>query len=340
MVLVYFMRCVTLHSPRKMRVERKELGGKPADDSILLRIKAIGICGSDVHAYKGTQPFQTYPRVLGHELGAEVAESGGDLEKGQRVTLEPLIRCGDCYPCQRGRYNCCTALKVIGVHADGGMCEFMWAPRNLVFPVPDSLPMHEVALCEPLAIGCQVVKRGQVTEEDDVLVIGAGPIGLLIAQVCKARGARVLVSEVDGDRLKMARQVGADLAVNPTESDLEEEIFDYSGRPPTVVLEAVGSPVTIRQSLDLVSAAGRVVIVGLYGEKMEMEPITLIRKELDVMGSRNSNGMFPVAIRLASEGKVDLGALVSHRFPLESAPSVFRKIDEGSIKPVKVVLEP
>jgi len=323
-----------------MELEERTLGHRPGPDWVKLKIEAIGICGSDIHAYQGSQPFQTYPRVLGHELAAVVAEPAEDLKEGQPVTVEPLLRCGRCYPCRQGRYNCCTELKVIGVHSDGGMCEFIWAPINLVYELPGSLPAHEAAMCEPLAIACQSVSRARITEDDDVLVIGAGPIGLFILQVARAAGARVFVSEVDPDRLKLARDLGADTTIDASREDPGERILELTGEAPKVVIEAVGSEMTIGQAIDVVSAAGRVVLVGLYGHKMAFEPLSLIRKELDVMGSRNSSGMFPKAIDLASNGDVDLGRMVTHRFPLEKAPEVFRKIDDGTIKPVKVVLEP
>jgi 2-desacetyl-2-hydroxyethyl bacteriochlorophyllide A dehydrogenase len=322
-----------------MVVQDREVASRPGPDFVLIDVKTVGICGSDIHAYRGTQPFQSYPRILGHELSGLVSTGTGDLEEGQQVTMEPLLNCGECYPCRMGHYNCCTNLKVIGVHADGGMCEEIWVPRNLVHPLPPGTTLEEGAMVEPLAIACQAVDRSRLAKGETVLIIGAGPIGLLALQVAKARGATAYITEVDPIRLELARKMGADETINPAEEDLANRLDELTiGEGPNVVIEAVGSENTIRQSIEQVSAAGRVVLVGLFGGKMELEPIGIIRKELDLMGSRNSSGKFPEALSLIQGGKVDLSGLVTHRFPLEMAPEVFRDLDRGKIKPVKVLL--
>jgi L-gulonate 5-dehydrogenase len=333
------MKCVTIKAPREMVLEDRDITPKPGPEAVLIEVKAVGICGSDIHAYRGTQPFQSYPRVLGHELSGTVSAGTGDLEEGQPVTMEPLLRCGVCYPCRIGRYNCCTDLKVIGVHADGGMCEKIWVPRELVHPLPPDSSLEEGAMVEPLAIACQAVGRSRLSKGETALVIGAGPIGLLSLQVAKARGARVFISEVDPLRLDLAEKLGADATINPVQDDIASRLDELTiGEGPNVVIEAVGSEKTITDSLELVSAAGRVVMVGLFSGKLKLEPVGIIRKELDLLGSRNSNGKFPEAISLIREGRVNLGDLVTHRFPLEMAPEVFRDLDKGALEAVKVLL--
>ena len=322
-----------------MVLKEREVPSRPGPDDVLIDVKAVGICGSDIHAYRGTQPFQSYPRILGHELSGLVSAGTGDLEEGQPVTMEPLLRCGECYPCRIGRYNCCSNLKVIGVHADGGMCERIWVPRDLVHPLPPTISLDEGAMVEPLAIACQAVGRSGLSQGETALIIGAGPIGLLSLQVAKARGATAYVTEVDPARLELATRTGADATINPGEEDVASRLDELTvGEGPNVVIEAVGGEKTIRQALELVSAAGRVVLVGLFGGKMDFEPIGMVRKELDLLGSRNSSGKFPEALSLIEEGRVDLSELVTHRFPLEMAPEVFQDIDRGSIKPVKILL--
>ncbi len=322
-----------------MVVEERVIVASLGPNYVLIDVKAVGICGSDVRAYRGTQPFQTYPRILGHELAGEVSHSVGDLEEGRAVTFEPLIRCGECYPCREGRYNCCSNLKVVGVHADGGMCDAMWAPRELVHPLPAGISMEEGALIEPLAIACQAVGRSRLKRNESALVIGAGPIGLLTVQVAKSLGAEVYVSEVDPRRLELAKKLGADAAIDPKAGDVNARIDELTmGEGPVVVIEAVGSESTIRQAINVVSPAGRVVIVGLCSRPMELMPADLIRKELDVMGSRNSSGKFPEAIRMVEAGEVRVSELITHRFPLEEAPRVFDAIEKGEISPVKALL--
>ncbi len=335
------VKCVVIRKPRDMVVEDRSMPRDPGKGSVLIDVKAVGICGSDVHAYKGTQPFQTYPRILGHELAGNVSFPAGNLKEGQAVTMEPLLRCGECYPCRVGRYNCCVDLKVVGVHADGGMCERISSPKELVHPLPPNISLDEGALTEPLAIACQAVGRSRLSNGETALIIGAGPIGLLSLQVAKARGATVFVSEPDTERLDLAGKLGADALMNPAKEKIEDELDELTRKEgPNVVIEAFGSARTIKQAIDVVSSAGRVVIVGLYGRRTEFEPIALVRKELDVMGSRNSSGKFPEAISLMKEGEVRVSELITHEFPLVTAPEVFEGIDKGRIKPVKALLKP
>lgn len=335
------MKCVVLRGPRDMIVEERESASNPGPGHVLIEVKAVGICGSDIHAYRGTQPFQSYPRILGHELAGEVSYPAGRLSEGERVTMEPLLRCGKCYPCRTRRYNCCTELKVIGVHADGGMCNRLWVPSDLVYPLPKSVTLEQGALIEPTAIGCQAVGRSRLEAGETALVIGAGPIGLMILQVARARGAEVFISDIDPERLALGESLGAEEVINPREESLGTRLEEItSGEGPVVVFEAVGSEATIKQALNVVSAAGRVVIVGLCSGGVELQPSLFIRKELDLLGSRNSSGRFPEALGLVLDGKVRARELITHRFPLEMAPRVFEEIDQGRIKPVKALLLP
>ncbi len=337
--MVSVLRCVVLKSAREMVLEDRPLPVGPTKGWALIKVKAVGICGSDIHAYRGTQPFQTYPRIPGHEMSGVLARPTSQLREGQLVTVEPLLRCGECYPCRQGRYNCCVDLKVMGVHADGAMCEYVRVPEQLVFPVSEKIPPDQAALCEPVGVACQAIRRARVTSGDTVLVIGAGPIGLLVMQVARARGAKVFASDIDPDRLRLAKRLGAGVAIDPGEEDLSDAVKGLTdGDGPSVVIEAVGSETTIDQAVQVVSAAGRVVLVGLFGETMPFKPIALIRKELDLLGSRNSSGMFPEAIRLIAAGQVGVADLITHRFSLEESPEMFRGIDEGRIRPVKAVL--
>jgi len=337
--MVSILRCVVLRKPREMVLEDRPAPAGPSKGWALIEVKAVGICGSDMHAYRGTQPFQTYPRIPGHEMSGVLVRPTSRLKEGQPVTVEPLLRCGKCYPCRQGRYNCCVDLKVMGVHVDGAMCEHVRVPEQLVFPVSEKIPIDQAALCEPVAVACQAVKRARVASGDSVLVIGAGPIGLMVMQVARAKGAKVFTSDIDPDRLRLAKRLGADEAIDPGKEDLSDVMRGLTdGDGPNVVIEAVGSEATINQAVQVVSAAGRVVLVGLFGETMSFKPIILIRKELDFLGSRNSSGVFPEAIGLIAAGKVVLANLITHRFSLEESPEMFRRIDEGRIRPVKPVL--
>ncbi|MGQ9631332.1 MAG: zinc-binding alcohol dehydrogenase family protein [bacterium] len=336
------MKAIVLREPFKLEIvdiPRPE----PCVGEALLKIRAVGVCGSDLHAYRGRHPLVTYPRILGHEIGAEILEIGENdrgLRAGDSVAVEPLVRCGRCYPCRIGRYNCCVNLKVLGIHSDFGMAEYAVAPVNLLHKAPPKLAFESIALCETLTIGAQAVARGGVCDEDTVAIIGSGPIGLMAMQYAKSLGARVIMLDLVNSRLDLARQLGADHIINPKECDAGEQMEELTGgEGPAVVIEAVGSPRTIRQAVEMVSFAGRVVVVGISAEEVSLDPTYMIRKELDFRTSRNSCNMFPRALKLIKEGKVQTSPMVTHRFPLVEFERALKLMEEHPDRVIKTVLE-
>ncbi|MFW5868454.1 MAG: alcohol dehydrogenase catalytic domain-containing protein, partial [Armatimonadota bacterium] len=227
------------------RIELREVDRpSPGPGEALVEVEAVGVCGSDLHAYEGSQPFFQYPEIGGHEVVGKVVEVNDHADdppqipgrpqkllptEGARVVLDPSMPCGGCYPCRTGRYNCCENMQVLGVHAPGAFAEYMVAPLGCLHVVSEDISADAAVMAEPLSIGVQSSTRGRVTMEDTVLVIGAGTIGLSVMQVCKSRGARVAVSDRSEGRLKIARTMGADMAVNPSDGDLRELLADFSG---------------------------------------------------------------------------------------------------------------
>jgi L-gulonate 5-dehydrogenase len=316
------MRAVLTMAPRRMElIEEAEPVAAPGE--ALLQVEAVGLCGSDLHLYLGDHPYTSYPQVQGHEFCGTILAFGegyqGPLRIGQRVAVEPLVPCGNCYPCRRGRPNCCTRLAVLGVHRRGALADLLSVRVENLYPA-DGLDAELAALVEPVSIGLQAVMRGDVTSEDQVVVFGAGPIGQTILLAAKDRGARVLMVDKLAQRLELARRLGADLVVNAAD-DLAAIVSDWTaGDGPGVIFEATGVPAVIRQAVELVASSGRIVIVGLSTQEVALPVVEFTRKELTILGSRNNAGLFGQAVDLVRRRREAVHALITHRFPLEEVP--------------------
>ncbi len=327
---------------------------EPEPGEALVKVRACGICGSDLHAYEGTQPFFRYPEVPGHEVVGELValrpRPGGplrlpnrpvseDLAVGERVVLDPALPCGTCYPCTRGRYNCCENMRVIGVHAPGALAEFYVAPLECLHRVPADVSDELAALAEPLSIGVQATRRARITDTDSVLVIGAGTIGLCVMLVARARGARVALSEPSAARRARALQLGAGATFDPTADGFEQQLTAWCGDSgPAVVVEAVGTPRTAAQALELVVAAGRVLLLGLISAPLALPGNLMVKKELDFLGSRLHGGTIPEALRLIAQRQVDVAGLVTDRVPLAGARDALERMLHAPDEVLKAVV--
>ena len=337
------MKAVALLEPRRFDIQDRPIP-TAGPGEVQIQVRAVGICGSDLHAYRGNQPFVTYPRVLGHEVAGQVSAVGEGVDTvtvGDRVCVDLVINCGHCYPCRIGRPNCCVNIRVMGVHVDGGFAEYIVAPVARVHRLPVELPDDRAAMVETLTIGCQAVARGAVSAGETVAVIGAGPIGLVALLAAKSRGARVLVADLLDARLTLAASLGADATVNSATTSLVDEVARFSdGDGANVVIEAVGAVPAIEAAIEVVSAAGRVVILGLASKPVALTPAVLIRKELDIRASRMNSRRFPEAIALAASLGEHLGKMITHRMPLTSAPEAFELLAAHPESACKIVLQP
>ncbi|MGQ9697495.1 MAG: zinc-binding alcohol dehydrogenase family protein [Armatimonadota bacterium] len=321
------MKELVLYSPGDLRF-REVPDPKPSAGQALLKVEAVGVCGTDFHAYHGDQPFMTFPRVLGHELGCRVIyapDNDRGIAPGTLVTVEPLKPCGTCYPCSIGKYNCCRHLQVLGVHTDGGLRELITLPVHMLYP-SSKLSAEELAVCEPLSIGLHAVRRAELHPGEAVCIIGAGPIGLSVMLVARAIGARTIVCDVRPERLSMARRLGATERINASGRDLIDAVMTLTaGEGPPVVVEAVGRPDTMELAVELVAFGGRVVVVGLTDRPLTIKPSVFVRKEIDFRGSRNSANAFPEVLQLAESGQINPSALITERAPFHEAPSLFAR---------------
>jgi len=295
----------------------------------LVRVHRVGVCGTDLHAFRGEQPFFTYPRILGHELGVEVIALGPEAPEnappvGSRCAVEPYLNCGHCIACRVGKTNCCVRLQTLGVHTDGGMREQFIIPATKLHP-SDTLSYDQLALVEMLGIGAHAVRRAALEPNEWVLVIGAGPIGLSVIQFATLASARVIVLDLDPHRLAFCRDhLGVTQTVNAREDPLGTITALTDGDLPTAVFDATGSVASMNGAIRYVASGGRLIFVGLTQKDVSFAEPELHRKELTVLASRNATASdLTGIIRQIETGKIDTVPWITHRAPLAAVPDEF-----------------
>lgn len=331
------MKRANLTAPRELTFEEVE---KPAvgPGEVLVEVKACGICGSDIHSYQGEHPFVHPPIVLGHEFSGLVAEVGADVEgfrPGDKVIAEPNLPCGECYNCRHGRYNICEELEVVGnVGYDGAFADFISLPQEKVIQVPDTLSFQQAAMVEPAAVGVHGVRISEQELGDRVLVIGAGTIGQLLAQAAKRAGAEsLMITDLISGRLEVARELGADFAINPAELDkgLEEYLVDKFGPDKAdLIYECVGLENTIEEAIEVARKGTEIVIVGVPQGEVSVNMAFVQDRELNLQGSlMYVRKDFHTAIRLIERGEMNVDKLITHQFSFEELEEAFQlAIDE------------
>jgi 2-desacetyl-2-hydroxyethyl bacteriochlorophyllide A dehydrogenase len=324
------MNQVVLEKPGQFAL-REAPDAPRAPGEALVRVRRIGVCGTDIHAFHGRQPFFDYPRVLGHELGVEVLEAPrGDhgLRPGDLCSVEPYLNCGECIACRSGKPNCCERLRVLGVHIDGGMQDFLSVPVEKLHP-GKGLTLDQLALVETLGIGAHGVERAGVREGEFVLVIGAGPIGLSVLPFAMARGARVAVMDISAHRLAFCREhLGVAMTIHPGEEDAAARLREFGGGDlPTAVIDATGNPQSMQGCFELAAHGGRIVFVGLFPGEVRFDDPNFHRRELTLLASRNAlPSTFDDIIRLILSRKIDTSPWITHRFALAEAPARFAEV--------------
>lgn len=336
------MKAVVIEKPGKISIEERPIPEITASQ-VLVKVKAAGICGSDLHIYHGKNAFATYPRVVGHEFVGEIMQVGSEVKnliKGEHVAVDPVMACGSCYACKIGRPNVCKNLHVMGVHVDGGFREYVAVEARQIYVLPKNMLWELAATTEPFSIGAQVAHRGNLTKEDTVLICGAGPIGLIILQVAKMKGARVAVLDIVESRLAKAKELGADLVINGKKQDVVKVVKKFTnGDGINLIYEATGN-VSILQTCirDLPSPAGRIVILGFTTEEFTLRQVDIMSRELSILGTRLNNHCFGEVIDWFKNGIVKPSEIITHKFPFEKAQEAFALSDEKSQEVLKIIL--
>lgn len=315
------------------------------DGQVLVKIKKIGVCGSDIHVYHGEHPFTKYPVTQGHEVSAQVVKAAGDVtgfEAGQKVTIEPQVVCGKCYPCRHGKYNLCEELKVMGFQTTGTASEYFAVDAAKLTALPDNMTYDEGAMIEPLAVAVHAVKRAGDVTGMKIAVLGAGPIGILLAQSAKAMGAaEVMVTDISDYRLQIAKQCGADYAVNTKQVDFGQAMTENFGSDKAdVIYDCAGNDITMGQAIKYARKGSTIILVAVYAGMANVDLAVLNDHELDLnttMMYRHED--YVDAIRFVGEKKIKLEPLMSKHFAFCDYIEAYKYIDENRETTMKVLID-
>ena len=319
---------------------------EPGPDDILVRVKAAGICSSDLHYQDGRSEVTRLPITLGHEVAGEIAKCGDNvksLNEGNRVSLFYLVTCGECMKCSTGHDNYCDKAKMLGKNIDGGFAEYLSIPARNAFPFPESIPFSQAALMtDAVATPFHALKRAAVQTGENVLIIGIGGLGIHAVQLAKIMGAgQVIAMDLDQDKLNLAKKVGATATVNPRQEDGAEKIAEITnGHGVDIAIELIGLTNTIRQAIDSTGLGGRTVVVGICPDEVGLNPYhDLLLLEKTIMGSADQcRADFPVIIEMAAQKRLDLSYSVSHELPLEDINRGLEMLKNKKENPVRIVV--
>lgn len=338
------MHTLILAEPGKFITAETEPAISPAAGEALIRIHRIGVCGTDLHAFAGRQPFFTYPRILGHELGVEVIAVGENvthISVGDRCAVEPYLSCGKCIACRQGKPNCCRTLQVLGVHTDGGHRSRMLVPAAKLHR-SSQLTYDQLALVETLGIGAHAVGRAQLQPGENVAVIGAGPIGLAVMQFARAAGARVIAVDVSESRLAFCRdKIGVGDLVDARGGDVADQLEALTeGDLPTAVFDATGNVNSMNAAFDYPAPGGRLIFVGLVQAEVSFHDPHFHKRELTVLSSRNAlPDEFIQIISQIEKGEIDTGPWITHRAKLTGVTDHFESWTKPETGVIKAMIE-
>lgn len=335
-------RAVSLEEPFKISlIETNEPDLN--EDEVLVKVNFIGLCGTDLSSYKGSMPLVSYPRIPGHEIGATIIKKGSKVPDsfsiGDFVTANPYSSCGQCIACKAGRFNTCQYNQTMGVQRDGAMRQFYTIPYTKLYK-SNKLSLKKLALVEPLSVGYHASERASVNSKDTVLVIGCGVIGIGAILAAVQKGATVIAADIDDSKLSFIKQFGVSHLVNTKKEDtiaIINKLTDNKGV--NVVIEAVGATSTYQMALEVVSFAGRVVAIGYAKEPIPLNTSLIVRKELNVLGSRNALNEFGPVITMLEEDKWPFDQLISKTYPLEETAAAFDFWYHNPDKIIKILIE-
>ncbi len=323
---------------------------EPADQEVLIRVKSVGICGSDVHGYTGTTGRRIPPIIMGHEASGVVDRLGRavtGLLPGERVTFDSTVYCNQCPACRQGRVNLCRTRKIIGVstptfRAEGAMAEYVVVPSWVIHKLPAGVSFEEAAMIEPAGVGMHAARITPIDVNDVVIVVGAGQIGLLAMQGAKIKGAGTLVvMDVKEDRLAFAREMGAHVTINTADGDPAEALRKAVGRPDgDVVLEAVGLEATVAMSLRLTKLGGNLTLIGNVTPTIQVNLQEIISREVTIRGSAAIAGEYPACLNYIAQGRLQVKPLISRILPLAEGQASFDALHHGEPGLMKILLQP
>jgi 2-desacetyl-2-hydroxyethyl bacteriochlorophyllide A dehydrogenase len=337
------MKAISLEAPKQFK--RLDIAGpeKPGPGEALVRVHNVGICGTDIGGYLGKMPFFSYPRIPGHELGVEVLEVAADVtnvQPGDRCSVEPYINCQKCYACVRGHTNCCEKHQTLGVHCDGGLRPRFLVPARKLH-ISRKLAFEQLALVETLAIGCHAIDRAAPQSDESCLIIGAGPIGLATLEFAKLTGAKIIMLDVNEQRLEFCRRVMGVQHTIQLSDKVENELRDLTdGHLPDIVIDATGNSGSMSNAFGLIAQAGRLVFVGITTDEVRFRHPVFHRPEGTLLCSRNALSRdFARIISLIEEGRIDTGPWITHRTAFDELIDIFPSYTRPETGVIKAVVE-
>ncbi len=336
------MKAIVLRQPKCAELTSVADSHVPGEDEILLRVRRIGLCGSDLNSFRGLNPLVTYPRIPGHEIAATVAELNPrhpEWQPGTNVTVCPYTACGRCAACLRHRRNACQFNQTLGVQRDGALTEFIALPAASLYSA--NLPLKDLCMVEPLTVGFHAAARGRASAGDIVAVFGCGGVGLGAVAGAAFRGATVIAVDVEDAKLDTARRAGASHAINTAKADLHVRLGELTGgRGPDVIIEAIGLSQTFRGAVEEVAFTGRVVYIGYAKQEVAYETRHFVQKELDILGSRNAQPEdFRDVIRMLEERRFPVEEAVTHTVGMDEAPDILAAWDREPGHFGKIMIE-
>lgn len=337
------MKAVKIIRPNELKVIDMEKPVIDEKNNVLVKIRAAGICGSDVGIYHGKNAAATYPRVIGHEMVGDIVEVGSNVVRykpGDRVIIDQVTACGHCYACRKGRPNVCANLQVRGVHIDGGYREYMAVPESDCYLLPESLSYEDAVMIEPTTIAVQACSRAQLEFEDNLMIIGAGALGSSILRIARLYNPRkIIMVDIEEDKLRECLENGATDVINSKAEDVAERAHELTdGYGPTVVIDAACFRGSLLTACRCAGNAGRVITMGFGVDADDINQFVITSKELDVRGSRLQNRRFQTVIDMINKGKIDLSNSISHRYYFQDAQKAFDFNDTHDPSIRKIVL--
>ena len=317
----------------------------PKADEVILQTRRIGVCGSDIHVYHGLHPYTGYPVVQGHEVGGVVAAVGANVthvQVGDKITFMPQVTCGQCYPCQHGMYHICESLKVMGFQTGGAAQEYFALPADTVLKLPDDMSLDQAAMIEPIAVTVHALARGGGADGKRVIVLGAGTIGNLTAQVAQASGAKaVMITDLSDYKLAKARECGIEYCINTGRENLGAAIArDFGPDKADLILECVGVEATMTDAVQYARKGSTIVVVGVFGKKPQVDLGLVQDRELTLTGTlMYQRADYERAIELVAGGKLHLDAMITHRFPFDQYLDAYHAIENAHGDYLKVMIE-
>ncbi|WP_432260132.1 Zn-dependent oxidoreductase [Cupriavidus sp. TMH.W2] len=339
------MLSIVVEEPNSMAVCERPMP-EPAAGEVRVRVRYAGICGSDLHIFRGHNPFVAYPRVIGHEFVGTIDAVGAGVDAsriGQRVVADPVISCGQCHACRIGRQNVCSRLQVIGVHRDGGFSEYACIPAGNAYVIPDGMPEASASVIEPFAVAANVTHRTGVLAQDVALIYGAGAVGLNLMQVLKrVHGIRAYITDHLDERLALARQCGAgeDEVINTAREPIEQALAARGvAGGPTLIYDAVCHPAILEEAVRIAAPAGRIGVLGFSSTPSAIPQQELTKKELTLYASRLNCAMFPTVLDWIAQGLVNPGQIVTHHVGFRDVADAFALAERNPRECCKVLLD-